>query len=64
LLQHWLQSLPDRNMRIMEGRTRVISEVFVLLLNIPAVTAALPFTAFFTDPLGRTATAASAARVA
>jgi hypothetical protein len=50
-------------MRIMEGRTRVISDVFVLLLNIPAVTAALPLTAFLTDPLGSMATAASAVRV-
>jgi hypothetical protein len=63
LLQHWLQSLPDRIMRITDGRTRVISEVFVLLLNIPAVTAALPLTAFFTDPLGSIVTAASAARL-
>jgi hypothetical protein len=47
----------------MEGRTRVISEVFVLLLNIPAVTAALPLTAFFTDPLGSIVTAASTARL-
>jgi hypothetical protein len=47
----------------MEGRTRVISDVFVLLLNIPAVTAALPLTAFFTDPLGSMPTAASAARL-
>jgi len=43
---------------------RLINDVFVWLLNIPAVTAALPFTAFFSDPRGIAAARASAAKVA
>jgi hypothetical protein len=57
----------DRNKRITGGKMRVIIDVFVRLPDkpvIPAAIAALPLTAFLTDPLGRTATAASAAKAA
>jgi hypothetical protein len=59
--------LLERNRRITGGKTCVIIDVLVGLPNIPAipvVIAALPLTAFFTDPLGRMATTASAAREA